>query len=86
MKIDATPIEGKLKKLKKKDAPLFNAVKNKILQIAGLDLQTIAHFKNLRAPLNGFKRVHVGSFVLFFKIEGGTAIFTEVLHHDEAYE
>ncbi|MBN2127065.1 MAG: hypothetical protein JW703_01575 [Candidatus Diapherotrites archaeon] len=85
MKIDVSALEDTLKKLKKKDISLFNALQKKIIQIAELDKQTIHHFKNLRKPLNEFKRVHIGSYVLMFKVEEDTVIFDKFVHHDEAY-
>ncbi|MDD5086171.1 MAG: type II toxin-antitoxin system RelE/ParE family toxin [Candidatus Nanoarchaeia archaeon] len=74
-----------MRKLKLKDPALFKALKTKINQIARLDKEAINHFKNLRGDLSNYKRVHVGSFVLFFKIEGDTIIFDKLRHHDEAY-
>ncbi len=32
-----------------------------------------------------YKRVHIGSYVLTFKVEGDRVIFVELLSHDEAY-
>ncbi len=81
MNIDTSGIEKLLRKLKQKDPALFRAVQRKIDQIAKLDRETINHFKNL----SNYKRVHVGSFVLFFKIEGNTIIFDKLRHHDGAY-
>ena len=74
-----------LGRLKKKDHALFIAVSKKMSQIASLDSSEIDHFKNLRHGLSGYKRVKVGSFVLFFYIEGDTIIFDRLVHHDGAY-
>jgi len=74
-----------LRKLKKKDPTLFRQVQNKINQIASLDEATIHHFKNLRHELSEYKRVKVGSFVLFFKLEGDIVAFDKLVHHDDAY-
>ena len=85
MKIDITLIGGVLEKVRRKNPALFIAVQKKICQIAQLDKTTIQHFKNLRGNLKDYKRVHVGSFVLMFKVEEDTIIFARFMHHDDAY-
>ena len=85
MNIDTSGIEKILRKLKQKDQPLFRAVQRKINQIAQLDEKSLSHFKNLRGDMSKYKRVHVGSFVLMFKVENNTLIFGKLSHHDEAY-
>jgi len=74
-----------LNKLAHKDKALAIAVRKKIAQIISRDMVFINHFKNLRGNLSNYKRVHVGSFVLLFKIEDNTIIFDKLRHHDEAY-
>ena len=78
-------IDDLLEKLKKKDPVLFRALQKKIIQIAELDGATLQHFKNLRGDLKDYKRVHVDSFVLLFKVEEEVIIFAKFCHHDEAY-
>jgi len=85
MRIDTSEIEKLLRKLKQKDPALFEAVQRKINQIAQLDRKTINHFKNLRGNMSNYKRVHIGSFVLMFKVENDIIIFGKLRHHDEAY-
>ena len=85
MNIDTTLIDSILAKLKSKNPALFRAVQKKICQIASLDKVSIQHFKNLRGDLKDYKRVHVGSFVLMFKIVEDTVIFARFMHHDDAY-
>lgn len=75
-----------LAKLARKDRKLAVAVNKKIRQIINADNSSIEHFKNLRKPLNRFKRVHVGSFVLIFRVKGNTIIFEYFVHHDKAYK
>ncbi|MBU0498139.1 MAG: addiction module toxin RelE [Candidatus Thermoplasmatota archaeon] len=72
--------------LKQKDNTTYLALKNKIIQIAGCDKNSIEHFKNLRGSLKNFKRVHISSFVLIFRIENDTIIFEEFDHHDKIYK
>jgi len=72
--------------LKQKDKTTYHAVKKKILQIASCDISSIERFKNLRGNLKSYKRVHIGSFVLIFRIVDDTIIFEEFNHHDRAYK
>ncbi len=86
MKVDVSKIEGVLRKLSRKDPTTFRAVTRKISQISELDAAAVQHFKNLRAPLSHLKRVHVGSFVLVFRVAGDVVIFEGLPHHDAAYK
>ncbi|MEK6924103.1 MAG: type II toxin-antitoxin system RelE/ParE family toxin [Candidatus Micrarchaeota archaeon] len=72
----------------RKNPALVESVKKKIRQIAASDAETIGHFKNLRHDLSDFKRVHVGSFVLFFKVfeKENFILFDRLEHHDDAYK
>ena len=55
-----------LEKLAKRDKVFYEAVMKKIEEI--LTCTDVNHYKNLKHPLQEFKRVHVrGSFVLLFK-------------------
>ena len=72
--------------LKQKDKATYLAAKKKILQIASCDTISIERFKNLRGSLKNFKRVHIGSFVLIFRIVDDTIIFEEFDHHDSIYK
>ena len=71
------------KKLKKKNLPLLIAINKKVEEIR-LDPQS---YKNLNAPMNNLKRVHVGSFVLLFSVNETTKTITLEYfeHHDGAY-
>ena len=80
------PLKEKLGHIKKKDRTLFHAVETKMLQIASSDESTIQHYKNLRGNLSHLKRVHVGSFILTFKLKEDLIIFEDLEHHDQAYQ
>lgn len=71
--------------LERKDRATYIAVQKKMAQIASLDSVEIEHFKNLRGSMSDFQRVHVGSFVLFFRVQGDAVIFDRFRHHDDAY-
>ncbi|HIH31897.1 TPA: addiction module toxin RelE [Candidatus Woesearchaeota archaeon] len=75
-----------LNKLFKKDRVTYEILMKKIEEI--LSNNDISHYKNLRSPLQDFKRVHVrGPFILTFKyVESeDKIIFYDFDHHDYIY-
>ena len=72
----------KLKKLKGRD---FLNLKNKINEIR--TISDLNHYKNLRNPLNNFKRVHINnsSVILFFGGDGKVYL-VDLEHHDIIYK
>ena len=69
--------------LKLKGQELRNLLKkiDEIVLKSNLD-----HYKNLRKPLQKFKRVHVNTcYVILFEGDGGTVYFHRYLHHDRVY-
>ncbi len=72
-----------LKKLLKKDKVQLEAINKKIQQI----LMDPFQFKQLRHPLEGLRRVHIGSFVLIHRIieNPQTIQIIKYKHHEEAY-
>jgi len=72
-----------LKKLAKKDKKQLEAINKKIEQILTDPLQ----FKPLKHPLEGLRRVHIGSFVLIYEVleNPKTVRVLKYKHHDEAY-
>ena len=84
-KADFSKIRKILDKLEKKDPNLFEATMKKITQITRLSYADIGHFKNLRYGLKYYRRAHVGSFVLLFRLEGNVLYFDRFEHHDDAY-
>ena len=71
------------RKLLKKDRKQLEAVNKKIQQI----LTDPYQFKPLKHPLEGLRRVHIGSFVLIYRtIENPPTVqIVKYTHHDEAY-
>ena len=71
-------------KLFKKDKISFEYINKKIKEI----LENPYHFKPLRTPLQNYRRVHIGNFVLFYSINENTKkiIIEKYKHHDEAYK
>ena len=79
-------LKKKLSKLSKKDKVMYEAVINKFEEV--LNCVNVNHYKNLRSPLQDFKRVHIkSSFVLIFKYlkSKNEVIFFELDHHDNIY-
>lgn len=76
--------EREYRKLCGKNAGFKRAVNKKVDQI----LTSPLHFKPLRAPLQGVRRVHVaGAYVLLFEpdVERQVVRLLRLAHHDEAY-
>lgn len=76
-----------MRKLSKKDPVVYNELIKKIDEIVNCD--DINHYKNLKWPLQHFKRVHIKkSFVLTFKyIEcEDKVLFYDFDHHDNIYK
>lgn len=78
-------LDEKFAKLLKKDKKQMEIISRKIDEI----IQNPQHYKNLRAPLQYLKRVHIGkSHVLVFSIDENTKIVTleDYDHHDLIYK
>jgi YafQ family addiction module toxin component len=71
------------RKLLKKDKPQLEAINKKIGQILSDPYQ----FKPLRHPMEGLRRVHIGSYVLIYKLieSPPTVQVIKYTHHDQAY-
>ena len=76
-------LEQKLVKLGKKDRKTYTRVINKIIDIS----QNPYAGKPLTSVLKGRWRVHIGPFVLIYRIdeERRAVTFLEFEHHDNAY-
>ena len=74
----------------KKDKVRADSLYKKIKEIIACDEYSIEHYKNLKAPLNEYKRVHLsgGSFVLLFQIfkKEKKILFLKLEHHDKVYK
>ncbi|HIH14712.1 MAG TPA: type II toxin-antitoxin system RelE/ParE family toxin [Nanoarchaeota archaeon] len=77
-------LDKKLSKLIKKNKFLYEAITKKAEEI----ILNPHHYKNPRSPMQGFKRVHVGThFVLIFSVDEDTKtiILEDYDHHDKIY-
>lgn len=76
-----------LKKTLNKDRKRYETILKKIQEI--ISCENINHYKNLRKPMNKFKRIHINnSFVLIFKYNKNTntVSFCDLDHHDKIYK
>lgn len=76
--------ERDYRKMCARNAGLKRALDRKVEQI----LLAPLHYKPLRAPMQGLRRVHIaGSFVLLFEADEARGVVTLVrlAHHDDAY-
>ncbi len=77
-------VDRVLNKLAKKNKKQYEIVLKKVEEV----LQNPQHYKNLRAPLQDWKRVHIDkSFVLLFSVDENTKTVTleDYDHHDRIY-
>ncbi|MBS3106491.1 type II toxin-antitoxin system RelE/ParE family toxin [Candidatus Woesearchaeota archaeon] len=73
-----------LDKFAKRNRRQFEIVQKKMSEV----IENPQHYKNLKAPLNFLKRVHIDkSFVLLFSVDEREkrVVFEGLEHHDEAY-
>ena len=80
-------LRKKLSIVFKKDPSRYKIFMKKIEEIITSD--NISHYKNLRKPLQDFKRVHIDAhFVLVFKYEKNedAIYFYDFGHHEKIYK
>ncbi|MFH1889393.1 MAG: addiction module toxin RelE [Nanoarchaeota archaeon] len=70
--------------LSKKDRNQLDKILKKIDEI--IRSEKINHYKNLRKPLQDYKRVHIGHFVLLFNLRENKIVFRYYDHHDKVYK
>jgi YafQ family addiction module toxin component len=81
-RLQFTPFfEKQLKKIKQKDALLFERVGKKLKEIR----QNPEHYKPLSNVLKGCRRAHLDPFVIIFEINDDLITVHYVKHHDDAY-
>ena len=78
-------LDKKFSKLAKKNKKQFEIIKKKIKEI----IKNPQHYKNLRKPLQNWKRVRIDKgFVLTFSVDEGKKIVTleDYDHHNNIYK
>lgn len=80
-------LKAKLRKLRKKDKRLYDAIWSKIDEV--ISIPDVEHYKNLRKPLQFLKRIHITrQFVLVFEYHKSEDFvdFYEFDHRDKIYK
>ncbi len=78
-------LDAALQKLSKRNKKQFEIIMKKVEEI----LLNPQHYKNLRAPLQNWKSVHIDKhFVLAFSVDENTktVILEDFDHHDRIYK
>ena len=80
-------LRKKLKKLGKKDRVLAQTFYRKLQEVIKRDEKTINSYKNLKSPMNDFKRIHLtDNYILLFKVENKHIVFVDIKHWDQVYK
>jgi len=77
----SSTFEKSMKKLKKKDKVMYYQIQKKLIDL----VENPDHFKPLRNILAGYRRIHFGSFILIYKIDGDIIRIISLDHHDKSY-
>mgnify|MGYP001575292714 CR=1 FL=1 len=77
-------LDKKLEKIAKRNKQQYEMIFKKAKEI----IVNPQHYKNLRAPLQKWKRVHMGHFVLAFSVDENskTVVLEDFDHHDNIYK
>jgi mRNA-degrading endonuclease RelE of RelBE toxin-antitoxin system len=70
-----------MKKLKKKDKVMYDQIQKKLIDL----VENPDHYKPLRNIFAGYRRIHFGSFILIYKIDGDIIRIISLDHHDKSY-
>lgn len=79
-------LKKKLEKLCKKDKSLAQIFYKKIQEITTRDEKSINAYKNLKSPLNQYKRIHLtDNYLLLFAVEEKHVVFVDIRHWDDLF-
>ncbi|MFH0713869.1 MAG: addiction module toxin RelE [Candidatus Micrarchaeota archaeon] len=86
--ITSDKLKLKMTAISKTDKALAVKLFKKIKEITSRDNNTIEFYKNLRQPMQEYKRVHIDPFVLTFKVyqSHNLILFDDLNHHDNIYK
>jgi mRNA-degrading endonuclease RelE of RelBE toxin-antitoxin system len=73
--------ENDYAKVVRKNRGFQKQIDNKLMQI----LENPDVFKPLKRPLQGYRRAHIGSYIVTFRIKEEEVLFTRLAHHHEIY-
>lgn len=71
-----------LEKIAKRDKSRLKQIEDQVYKIISNPLIG----KPLRNIMKNYRRVHIGAFVLIYKIENTEIIFVDFDHHDKVYK
>jgi mRNA-degrading endonuclease RelE of RelBE toxin-antitoxin system len=60
---------------------MYDQIQKKLIDL----VENPDHFKPLRNILAGYRRIHFGSFILIYKIDGDIIKIISLDHHDKSY-
>ncbi len=79
-------LRKKLEKIGKKDNVLAGNFYKKVQEIIHRDKNTINAYKNLKSPMNEFKRIHLtDNYILLFAVEDDHIVFVDIRHWDDVF-
>ena len=79
-------LQKKLRKIASKDKVLAQIFYKKVQEIVNRDEKTINAYKNLRSPLNEYKRIHLtDNYILLFAVGGSHIVFVDIRHWDNVF-
>jgi mRNA-degrading endonuclease RelE of RelBE toxin-antitoxin system len=79
-------LRRKIEVILRKDKLLAEAFRRKVAEVINRDEKTINAYKNLRSPLNEYKRIHLTSnYVLLFAVSKNHIVFVDIAHIDKVY-
>ncbi|MFT4283142.1 MAG: type II toxin-antitoxin system RelE family toxin [Candidatus Woesearchaeota archaeon] len=82
-------LKKKLKIIGKKNKTLAINFKKKLMEVISHSKVTINTYKNLKSPLNEYKRIHLTkNYILIFKVDINNKhiVFLEIAHRDKVYK
>ena len=76
-------VEATFRKMWQKDSVRFGQIEKKLIELA--EIPEIG--KPLKKPLKGYWRLHIGHYVLIYRIDrkNQEITFVDYAHHDEVY-
>lgn len=79
-------LRKKLVKLGKKDKVLAGIFYKKVQEVISRDEKSIHTYKNLKSPMNEYKRIHLtDNYILLFTVEKNKIVFIDIKHRDIVY-
>ncbi len=79
-------LRKKLKKIAKKDKFLALNFYKKVQEVITRNSKSIKMYKNLKSPMNEYKRIHLtDNYILLFLVKNNHIVFIDIKHWDHVY-